>query len=76
MATPVESSTRFEFGFGAGVNFFPKPRWGLRFQVEYLPIVRHAEVQEVVCAGGCIVILNGGVMNQFVVNVGPIFRLK
>ena len=75
MSTPLESRTRFEFGIGAGVNVFPKPRWGLHFQVEYLPIVMHADVQQVVCAGGCVVIINGGVMNQVVVSVGPIFRL-
>jgi hypothetical protein len=74
MSTPAESSTRFEFGIGGGVKVFPRPRWGIRLQVEYLPIVMHAEVQRVVCAGGCIVMLNGGVMNQFVANIGPIFR--
>jgi hypothetical protein len=41
---------------------------------EYLPIVMHTEVQTLVCAGGCVVILNGGVMNQFQLSIGPAFR--
>lgn len=75
MSTPVESAPRFEFGFGGGINAFPKPRWGFRLQVEYLPIVKYAGVQNLVCgAGGCVAMLYGGVMNQFVVSAGPIFR--
>jgi hypothetical protein len=76
MSTPAESRTRLELGIGGGVNMFLKPRWGLRFQVEYLPILMNAEVQKVVCSGGCVIALSGGVMNQLVVSVGPIFRLK
>ena len=74
LATPAESRMRFAFGFGTGVKVFPNPRWGFRIQLEYLPTVMNAEVQNVVCAGGCIVMLNGGVMNQFVMSFGPIFR--
>lgn len=74
ISTPAGSSTKFMFGFSTGLNVFPKPRWGFRVQVEYLPIVKEAELQRVICAGGCIVALNGGVMNQFVVGVGPSFR--
>lgn len=75
MATPAESRTRFEFGIGGGIDIFPKPRWGFRVQVEYLPMVMNAELQRVICgAGGCIVAVSGGVMNQFQVLFGPIFR--
>lgn len=74
MSTPVESRTRFLFGIGTGFKVFPKPRWGFRVHAEYLPTVMSAEVQRVVCHGGCVVILNGGVMNQFSVSVGPVFR--
>jgi hypothetical protein len=74
MATPAASATRFVFGIGTGLKVFPKRRWGIRFQVEYLPIVMHADLQRVVCAGGCIVALNGGVMNQLQVSIGPAFR--
>ena len=74
MSTPASSATRFAFGVGTGVNVFPARHWGFRLSVEYLPIVLHAELQRLVCAGGCIVVLNGGVMNQFVFSAGPSFR--
>jgi hypothetical protein len=74
MATPAASATRFVFGIGTGLKVFPTRQWGIRFQVEYLPIVMSADLQRVVCAGGCIVALSGGVMNQFQVSVGPAFR--
>ena len=74
MSTPASSATRFAFGIGTGVNVFPARHWGFRLSAEYLPIVMHAELQRLVCAGGCIVVLNGGVMNQFVFSAGPSFR--
>ena len=48
--------------------------WGFRLEVEYLPMVMHADLQPVVCTVGCVVVLGGGVMNQFQVTVGPTFR--
>jgi hypothetical protein len=74
MSAPASSATRFAFGIGTGVKVFPTRQWGFRVNVEYLPIVMHAELQRLVCAGGCVVILNGGVMNQFVLSLGPAFR--
>ena len=74
MSAPASSATRFAFGVGTGVNVFPSRHWGFRLNVEYLPVVMHAELQRLVCAGGCIVVLNGGVMNQFVFSLGPGFR--
>jgi hypothetical protein len=74
LGTPETSATRFAFGLATGVKVFPKRHWGFRIQLEYLPIVMHAEVQRVVCTVGCVVLLNGGVMNQFDVTVGPAFR--
>ena len=74
MSTPASGATRFAFGLGTGVKIFPKPHWGFRFQVEYLPIVMHAEVQSVVCVAGCVVALTGGLMNQFQVSFGPTVR--
>ena len=74
MDTPAGSGVRFVFGFGTGVKLFPRRHWGIRFQVEYLPTVMHAELQRVTCIQGCVVALNGGVMNQFQVTVGPTFR--
>ena len=74
MSTPAASTTRFVFGIGAGLKVFPRRNWGFRFQVEYLPMVMHADLQQVICTGGCIVVIGGGVMNQFEVSVGPTFR--
>ena len=74
MSTPAASTTRFVFGIGTGLKVFPKRNWGFRFQVEYLPMVMHADLQQVVCTAGCVVVLGGGVMNQFEVTVGPTFR--
>jgi hypothetical protein len=68
------AGTRFVFGLGSGVKIFPHPRWGFRIGVEYLPMVMHASVQSIICSSGCIVTLNGGLMNQFQLTAGPIFR--
>jgi hypothetical protein len=74
MSAPASSATRFAFGIGSGVNVFPARHWGFRLKVEYLPIVMQTELQRLVCAVGCVVVLNGGVMNQFVLSFGPAFR--
>ena len=74
MSAPASSATRFAFGVGTGIKVFPEKHWGFMLKVEYLPIVMQAELQRLVCAGGCIVVLNGGVMNQFLVSFGPAFK--
>jgi hypothetical protein len=74
MSAPASSAVRFEFGMGAGIKIFPTTHWGFRVKAEYLPIVMHTELQRLVCAGGCVVVLNGGIMNQFEVTFGPAFR--
>jgi hypothetical protein len=74
ISTPVDSATRLVLGIGGGVNIFPNRRWGLRLRVDYLPIILNTNVQKVVCVGGCIVILGGGVVNQLTLSVGPIFQ--
>jgi len=74
ISSPASSLTRFVFGIGAGLKVFPKPRWGILFQVEYLPIVLQADVQRLVCTAGCIVLLGGGLMNRFEFSIGPTFR--
>lgn len=74
MATHEAATARFVFGIGTGVKMFPTRHWGVRFEVEYLPIVKSAELQRVVCVVGCVVALDGGLMNQFQISVGPAFR--
>jgi hypothetical protein len=74
LSTPASNATRFTFGIATGLKVFPSTHFGFRVEQEYLPIVMHTEVQTLVCAGGCVVILNGGVMNQFQLSIGPAFR--
>jgi len=74
LSTLVSGRTRFAFGLGAGVKIFPQRHWGVRLQVEYLPMVLNAEVQRVICTGGCVIALGGGLMNQFEFSLGPVFR--
>ena len=74
MSAPASSATRFAFGIGAGVKIFPATHWGFGFKIEYLPTLMHTELQRLVCVGGCVIVLNGGLMNQFEVSLGPAFR--
>jgi hypothetical protein len=75
MGAPASSTTRFAFGFGSGLKVFPSKHYGFRLGVDYMPVVMHAELQRLVCAGGaCTFALSGGIMNQFEVSLGPAFR--
>jgi hypothetical protein len=74
MSMPASSKTRFAFGLGTGFKVLTRRHWGFRFHIEYLPVVMQAEIQRIVCSGGCVVAVSGGVMNQFRINAGPIFR--
>jgi Outer membrane protein beta-barrel domain len=75
MGAPASSGTRFAFSLGTGVKIFPTTHWGFRLNVDYMPIVMHAELQRLFCTGGaCSFALSGGVVNQFEVSVGPAFR--
>jgi len=67
------SFTRFSFGLGGGVKFFPSRHLGFRVQAEWLPIVVNPNVA-FVCGGGCIIHLSSNLANQGEVVVGPIFR--
>jgi hypothetical protein len=74
ISAPASGATRFVFGIGTGIKIFPKPHWGFRLQVEYLPIVRQGGDQRIVCTTGCIVSLSSGLANQFEATFGPVFR--
>jgi hypothetical protein len=75
LTTPQAGATRFEFGASTGVKVFPTQHFGMRFQVEYLGIVEDANAQRLTCFGGtCLVLVNGSVINQFMVSAGPAFR--
>jgi hypothetical protein len=74
ISAPASNVTKFAFGIGGGVKIFPTTHWGIRLKAEYLPTMMYGELQTLVCAGGCVVALNGGLMNQFEVSIGPSFR--
>ncbi|HEY7387443.1 MAG TPA: hypothetical protein VH640_02970 [Bryobacteraceae bacterium] len=75
ISVPASSVTKFMFGIGAGVVVLPKPHWGFLFRAEYLPIVREAQVQRLVCvAGACVFAFGGGLINQVELTAGPTFR--
>jgi hypothetical protein len=74
ISAPAAGATRFVFGIGTGIKIFPKPHWGFRLQVEYLPIVMQGAAQRIVCTTGCVVSLSGGLANQLEATFGPVFR--
>ena len=74
LSPPPSNAPRFTFGIATVVKVFPTQHYGFRVEFEYLPVVMHTELQTLVCAGGCAVVLNGGIMNQFQVSIGPSFR--
>jgi hypothetical protein len=74
LSTPAGGVTKFAFGIGTGVKIFPVRHWGVRFQAEYLPIFISGELERVLCAAGCVVVINGSVLNQFQFSFGPTFR--
>ncbi len=74
-STPFSNAARFAFGIGTGFKVAVNPRWGMRFQVEYLGIVQSGEVQTLACVGGgCVLVLQGAVTNRFQVSLGPDFH--
>ena len=77
-ATHVSNSadsdfTRFSFGIGGGLRFYPSRHIGFKIQGEWLPLVVDPQVS-FVCGGGCIVHLGSTLASQGEVFVGPILR--
>ena len=74
-ASPASTVTRFVFGIGAGIDVSATSAWAVRFQVQYLPVVRQGSLQSLVCgAGGCVVAVSGGLVNQLTISLGPVIR--
>ena len=65
--------TRFSFGIGGGVRFYPSRHIGFKIQAEWLPVLVSPQVA-FVCGGGCIVRVGGSLGSQGEVLVGPILR--
>jgi hypothetical protein len=70
--------TRFSFGLGAGLKQFVGSRLAIRAEAHWLPILVDPEVSTFACGtgpvGGCLVVLNGRLTQQFEVSVGPVVR--
>jgi len=70
--------TRFSFGFGAGLKQFLGSRLAIRAEAQWLPILVDPEVSSFACGtgpvGGCLVLLDGRLTQQFEVSIGPVVR--
>ena len=70
--------TRFSFGFGAGLKQFLGSRLAIRAEAQWLPILVEPSVSGFACGtiqfGGCLVLLNGELVQQFQVTIGPVLR--
>ncbi|HXY49335.1 MAG TPA: hypothetical protein VEI01_07785 [Terriglobales bacterium] len=76
--THVSSSTdinftRFSFGIGGGVRFYPSRHLGFKIQAEWVPVLVDPQAA-FICGGGCIVHVGGTVSSQGEVFVGPVLR--
>ena len=70
--------TRFSFGFGAGLKQFLGSRFAIRAEAQWLPILVEPSVSGFACGtiqfGGCLVVLNGELVQQFQLSIGPVVR--
>jgi len=70
--------TRFSFGFGAGLKQFLGSWFAIRAEAQWLPIVVEPSVSGFACGtiqfGGCLVVLNGELVQQFQLSIGPVVR--
>lgn len=70
--------TRLSFGFGSGLKQFLGSRLAIRAEAQWLPILVEPSVDGFACGtiqfGGCLVILNGELVQQFQLSVGPVVR--
>jgi hypothetical protein len=68
------SFTRFSFGIGGGVKFFPTRHLGFKLQAQWLPILVEPEVVSFVCGTGCAFRLQSQGISQGEFAMGPVFR--
>jgi hypothetical protein len=70
--------TRFSFGFGGGLKQFLGSRLAIRAEAQWLPIVVEPSIDGFACGaiqfGGCLVVLNGELVQQFQLSIGPVVR--
>lgn len=70
--------TRFSFGFGTGLKQSLGSRLAIRAEAQWLPILVEPSVDGFACGtiqfGGCLVVLNGELVQQFQLSIGPVLR--
>jgi hypothetical protein len=70
--------TRLSFGFGGGLKQFLGSRLAIRAEAQWLPLLVEPSVGGFACGtiqvGGCLVVLNGELVQQFQLTVGPVVR--
>jgi hypothetical protein len=70
--------TRFSFGLGTGLKQFLGSRLAIRAEAQWLPILVEPSVDGFACGaiqfGGCLVVLNGELVQQFQLSIGPVVR--
>lgn len=73
-----DSFTRFSFGFGSGLKQSLGSKLAIRAEAQWLPIVVEPSVSGFACGtvefGGCLVVLNGDLVQQFQLSVGPVLK--
>jgi hypothetical protein len=76
MTTVNDGFTRFSFGFAAGLKQFLGSKFAIRAEASWLPILIAPEVSAFGCgtivSGGCFVVLNGKLTQQFEMSIGPV----
>jgi hypothetical protein len=73
-----DAFTRFSFGFGTGLKQFIGSRFAIRAEATWLPILVEPSVGGFACGtlqfGGCLLVLNGELVSQFQLTIGPVVR--
>ncbi len=73
-----DAFARFSFGLGAGLKQFLGSRLAIRAEAHWLPILVEPSVDGFACGtiqfGGCLVVLNGELVQQFQLSIGPVVR--
>ena len=65
--------TRFSFGIGGGIRFYPTRHFGFKIQGEWVPVYVDPQVA-FICGGGCIVHAGGTLSSQGEIFVAPFLR--
>ena len=65
--------TRFSFGIGGGIRFYPTRHLGFKIQAEWLPVVMDPQVA-FVCGPGCVVNVRATLGSQAEVIIGPVLH--